>query len=206
MSIYQPLNVERSEVRILTLLPGKENDEPICSLRVHSLDETPKIEALSYVWGDDKPSKPLQLDGHNIKIRNSLDGALRGLRKRFRSRQLWVDALCMNQDDVQEKNHQIPLMAKVYILSSRTIAWLEPFEPHMEEFISIMQSRYNVSRLRSITHRMLLSHAANKSSRAKASYVQKNKDAARSVQQFRDSSYWKCMWTFQETLLARNIR
>jgi hypothetical protein len=67
-------------------------------------------------------------DGSSISITNNLDIALRHLRYTTEDRQLWVDSLCINQKDIEEKNSQIPLMGSIYRLANRVLAWLGPEE------------------------------------------------------------------------------
>ncbi|KIN08291.1 hypothetical protein OIDMADRAFT_98373, partial [Oidiodendron maius Zn] len=86
-------------------------------------------EALSYVWGSLKnPKNAIMSDGSSISITNNLDIALRHLRYTTEDRQLWVDSLCINQEDIKEKNSQIPLMGSIYRLANRVLAWLGPEE------------------------------------------------------------------------------
>lgn len=92
-----------------------------------SLANDPHYEALSYVWGD-KSSDGCRiiLDNIEISVRRNLWDALHALRNRTTGRVLWVDALCINQDDLDERGHQVRLMRKVYSQTSRCIAWIIP--------------------------------------------------------------------------------
>src|SRR5271154_3222751 len=75
-----------------------------------SLNSPPSYVALSYVWGDPARKKDLNIDGKVVRITESLDTALRHLRSfggNITSRPLWIDALCINQDDNDEKSCQV---------------------------------------------------------------------------------------------------
>jgi hypothetical protein len=118
-------------VRLLDLspvLPGK--DEPLAGdLRIVSLDGkflNPNYEALSYVWGKDadSPSRRLRCSGVNIPITQNCDDALRILHCHFGVRTIWVDAICINQDNAEEKEHQIPLMRDIFVKARRVFVWL----------------------------------------------------------------------------------
>ena len=85
-------------------------------------------EALSYVWGspDDTWSVSV-LDGDtasSLQVRSNLLSALQSLRSRTESRLLWIDALCINQDDVEERNMQVQRMVSIFSSASRVIVWL----------------------------------------------------------------------------------
>lgn len=89
----------------------------------------PQHEALSYTWGD--PSNPslLYCNGATLSITSNLDTALRHLRLQTGPRTLWVDAICINQADVEERNQQVALMRDVYTMASQVIAWLGEEHP-----------------------------------------------------------------------------
>ncbi len=87
-----------------------------CSLEEVALDSKPKplYEALSYTWGSRQPPQSVKFDGVMKSAGPNPFAALRTLRHQNRRRTLWVDAVCINQDGVEEKNHQIRLMTSIY--------------------------------------------------------------------------------------------
>jgi hypothetical protein len=118
-------------IRLLDLssvLPGEK--EPLQGdLRVISLDRgywTPTYEALSYVWGEDSdsPSRHISCSDVKIPITRNCYEALRTLHRHFGVRSIWVDAICINQDNVEEKEHQIPLMGDIFGGARRVFIWL----------------------------------------------------------------------------------
>ncbi|KAF2107803.1 heterokaryon incompatibility protein-domain-containing protein, partial [Lophiotrema nucula] len=124
---YRPLDRHRQEIRVVVLQPAADLEAPLvaCLRSVYPKDSpTPKFEALSYVWGEPIFKHPIQLNGCDKFITKNLFQGLRRLREKDQERVLWIDALGINQDDVQEKQHQIPLMKEIYSLASCVIAWL----------------------------------------------------------------------------------
>ncbi|KAI1804749.1 HET-domain-containing protein [Daldinia bambusicola] len=77
-----------------------------------------------YSWGTDKPSKTCICNGQEMLIQNNLDSALRYLRRPHADRYLWIDALCINQTDNQEKAFQIRRMMNIYLKASIVVIWL----------------------------------------------------------------------------------
>ncbi|KAF4457612.1 hypothetical protein F53441_485 [Fusarium austroafricanum] len=130
--IYKPLDSRRQEIRLLTLHPSESEDEEIrCTLSHVTLDPSddstsPSYEALSYVWGEPDFSEPIVLNEHAFCITPSLRYALSCLRRTEQTRTLWVDALCINQSDIEERAQQVGLMRKIYSNCERDIAWLDP--------------------------------------------------------------------------------
>ncbi|KAG0647969.1 Heterokaryon incompatibility protein [Hyphodiscus hymeniophilus] len=83
--------------------------------------------ALSYVWGDPGQTCSIFVNGQVIQIQQNLEGALRTLSSRanFHSRyKLWVDAVCINQQDSQERGRQIGKMRNIYGDTWEVIAWI----------------------------------------------------------------------------------
>ena len=128
-TIYTPLDTKSTQIRRMILLPGENGgfDDPLHgTLEVVCFHDSPQFEALSYVWGSTTPAKSMILNGKQITITPNLDCALRHLRQPGCNRILWVDALSINQDDVEEKAYQIKLMRPIYALASGVLLWLGP--------------------------------------------------------------------------------
>jgi len=125
---YSPLSA-RDSIRLLRLIPNKNERADIqCELFDYPLQESGKrthlYEALSYVWGDKHERWSISIDKHDLPVRENLYAALSRLRDRFIVRIIWVDAICINQEDKEEKEHQIQSMAKIYSQANRVIVWL----------------------------------------------------------------------------------
>lgn len=89
-------------VRLLALAPGRENDIINCSLIVSPLQSAPTYKAISYVWGDATKRIGIRCSGRSLIITTSLHVALKHLRLQDCGRMLWADAICINQDDLDE--------------------------------------------------------------------------------------------------------
>lgn len=81
-------------------------------------------QALSYVWGSTANPRQIEIDGDTITITANLHSALLGLRNRSFERVLWIDALCINQDDLKERAEQIQMMAEIYGKACQVVVWL----------------------------------------------------------------------------------
>jgi hypothetical protein len=139
--LYQPLPIipdsEDIYIRLLELPPGPRSGPIHCSVYAVRLSEAPDYEAVSYCWG---PS----LDGDTIYVTArdnqpvTYDAALtvpgsiipflyrtRGHRVP-RVRTFWIDSICINQRDAEEKNIQVPKMRDIYLKAESTVSWLGP--------------------------------------------------------------------------------
>ncbi|EDP49108.1 hypothetical protein KXV81_004269 [Aspergillus fumigatus] len=120
--------------RILTLYPGAEHDPLYCTLDIVDIEHYPwPPEALSYVWGSERAPAPLYCGNGQLSITRNLDIALRHLRLPHAHRRLWVDAICINQEDPRERERQVGYMRLVYKHAVAVIAWLGPGMPETAE-------------------------------------------------------------------------
>ncbi|KAF4627855.1 hypothetical protein G7Y89_g10299 [Cudoniella acicularis] len=122
--IYHPLESKLKQTRTLTLHPGEFNDIIRLTLTTISLSDPPPYEALSYVWGKDQASIPALVEDLKMPITQNLDIAFRHLRHPDTSRVLWVDAICINQNDMSERENQVKVMGEIYRFSTTTLIWL----------------------------------------------------------------------------------
>lgn len=124
---FPPTNYERlpsqESIRLLHLHPASENDAIEASLSVHELKDLPSYEALSYYWGTTTGSF-ISCKSQSMGIQENLFHALCALRRRDVERVLWVDAICINQIDTEERNSQVRLMRQIYQRSIRVVIWL----------------------------------------------------------------------------------
>lgn len=133
---YIPL-ADKKHIRILRIFSGSENDTIRCKL-IPTPRGQMKYEALSYYWGTDLPTREIKItrdqssqgivraDTDELKfyIRDNLFAALRTLREPDADLDIWVDALCINQDDSDEKRRQIARMDDTYSGADNVIIWL----------------------------------------------------------------------------------
>lgn len=124
---YAPLTDPTAQIRLLDLLPGTGRSRIRCRLRTVDIGSSEKhsYEPLSYCWGSQSSIWTIIWVGDNqVHVGKNLYLALEYLRFPQDIRTLWVDALCINQQDVNEKNAQIPLMRQIYENGSQTLVWL----------------------------------------------------------------------------------
>ncbi len=123
---YKLLDSNTDDIRLLTLLPSKDETTEIEGFISHvSLARKPDYEALSYAWGDpNEEAGNIYLEGKPFPVTPSLETALRQLRLAENPRVLWVDALSINQIDDEEKTHQVQRMKGIYQTASRVVVWL----------------------------------------------------------------------------------
>ncbi|KAI1378382.1 heterokaryon incompatibility protein-domain-containing protein [Hypoxylon crocopeplum] len=126
---YKSLSPRGAKTRILELYPARDSNEPLrCRLRETDIHVDPYYEALSYTWGVPQFTEDLLIEEGGkwalMRITSNLRDALFRFRLPLDVRKLWVDALCINQQDDEEKALQIPLMSQIYRRASAVLVWL----------------------------------------------------------------------------------
>jgi hypothetical protein len=193
---YQPLDHSLSQIRIFTLLPSRDGASPIHGhLRIESFSPMPPTyEALSYVWGDLKhPSLVVGVDGKALGITLNLSRALIQLRRADRPRELWVDALCINQSSAEEKTQQVRKMHRIYSLASRVLIWLGKTEADSDHAMDCLD-RITTSQLESFL-------GTNHEQRHRTVEYLLDIDLE-SIGALRKRAWWTRVWTLQEGLAA----
>lgn len=135
---YTPLPWPSSRIRLLEILPGDDahvfcrmhmaNSDSIDSLRIDGKYRT--YEALSYTWHGQALTKTIFCDEKLLQVTHSIHDALRALRRSSTSRLLWIDAICINQTDLQERSHQVSIMKQIYSRAALVISWLGKEDEH----------------------------------------------------------------------------
>ena len=105
---------------------GRPSDLPVeCILEKVSFHQ-PGLEymALSYTWGDPFPTSSILINGKAVEVRENLEVALRHIRQPSQPVCIWIDAICINQSDDQEKSKQVLRMQDIYQHASSVVVWL----------------------------------------------------------------------------------
>lgn len=132
---YSPLDTQQDSVRLLRL--GRpiivldddgweQNTLPTGVLMHVPLDGNPVYAALSYHWGCSDATDVILIDDCIMRISRSLHDAIHQLQSYEQHLWLWIDAICINQNDSLEKASQIPLMGRIYREASLVVGWLGP--------------------------------------------------------------------------------
>jgi hypothetical protein len=120
-------------IRMLTLQAGVPGD-PLCGkLEFFNINCGDQYETISYTWGELDRGSEMICDNGVIEITSSLESALSRLRLKERERRLWVDQVCINQDDKEERSQQVQFMNRIYENALHVLVWLGEDEQKMAD-------------------------------------------------------------------------
>ncbi|EHK41032.1 hypothetical protein TRIATDRAFT_31940 [Trichoderma atroviride IMI 206040] len=143
MDSYQhdPLDLGRPAIRLVRLFPGFDPDPITCELFqgfLHQEDEIIPYEALSYTWGSAEAPKQIIVNGKILTVTKNLHQALQQLRDKFQDRILWIDAICIDQDNERERGHQVQQMGEIYKQADRVLFYLGESNLEVDAFMDTL--------------------------------------------------------------------
>lgn len=192
------------QLRILHLLPASKSKEAIvCRLTTTYAGDKPSYEALSYSWGDFQDRRQITLNGYNFPVTSNLYCALRHLRYADKERRLWVDAICLNQNNMREKSVMVQRMHLVYDQANRTLVWLgdEGSDTGIAWNIFSLVGRegalYSSPAIKNDLEKLLLPQQEN---------IQKTIEGWEALANFFGRDYWTRTWIVQEIVCSTNVQ
>lgn len=225
---YAPLSGDAPQIRLLTLSPGGLDDPLEGTLSVvtladleHDRRQIPDWEALSYRWRDLTPTRPLLISGQVLKINASLYVALQYLRRADGERKIWIDQVCVNQDDTQERGRQVKHMNVVYKKSGRVTAWLGTGDSDSYKYMEMLsvikdlihrglypRMEAPTSQQETILFEALTLEAAfraHQAFRSDGTHEAKRRYLAALCRAFCENDWFQRLWIVQEAVLANHI-
>ena len=218
---YHPLDEARQQIRLMTLFPGSFDDPIFLSIRKKLLTKTqiPDFEALSYAWGDVSDRQDIFVQKRTklaatgtypssrrttLSITLNLSQALRYIRYKEQPRVLWIDAVCVDQQNLDERGKQVMRMPDIYRSAKGVIAWLGPessTSPLAMKIVVHIGSTVTVD-FKQLTFN-LTSDSYHSFKHCRES-LQLDKEAYRAIRNLLDRSWFKRLWILQELYLGRD--
>lgn len=192
-TLYNPLLTSSRQFRLLILEPCINPGEVIrCNLISESLDSDLHYEAVSYTWGEPVNEAEIIVNFVALPVRKNLWEALRHLRATER-RTLWIDAVCINQQNVPERNAQVKMMRQIYERAQKVVIWLGIQSDESSLAFNFMKFISSDRRKRSMKSEKL-------DGTTKYVGLQEELEAVRKLCQ---RPYWQRLWIVQEVVVSQ---
>lgn len=223
---YSPLSGSRC-TRIIKILPALARSHPIVlHLSEIPIDDAPPYKVLSYVWGGQILDRAVLCNGMRMLITQNAEEAIRRLRRQVGSRLLWIDAICIDQKNNDEKSLQVSFMGDIYRCAEEVTVWLGQDLPsfdrlrqlhsayRMDERMFVLSQIFSLSSLiKRLRHRgrtgdiMLFDlnwipyRLWQAYSRVKYGQEDLWQQVRSAKERYTQHSYWERAWTVQEYIL-----
>ncbi|KAJ2975522.1 hypothetical protein NUW58_g8329 [Xylaria curta] len=187
---YQYEQLRPFEFRLVQIF-AKRGPTVECQIIHSSRAEPPPYIAISYAWGDVGDRRTIQIGKCNIDVAVSLFGALDAVRKWGEDVLVWVDALCIDQQNPDERSQQVQLMTEIYAKATEVAIWLGPTENDSQLAKDFIQDIILAENNPEETTALLLSPS--------------RLPAVEAVVRLFQRDYWRRLWVVQEVFNARSI-
>lgn len=177
---YSPIG--SGQIRLLRYAQDSTPDSISLQIQSFGRKDAPRYIALSYVWGEETPLFRIRLNNQNKDVQPNLHNALRCMRNAF-PQWFWIDALCIDQENANERNEQVRQMEHIYAKAHHVAAWLGLCSEQLRPLFDIDPETTNMRAL-SPEHRKRIELA---------------------LKTLSDMQYWRRIWIQQEILLNRTI-
>ncbi|KXT12560.1 hypothetical protein AC579_2096 [Pseudocercospora musae] len=192
--VYEPLPNPRAQIRLLKIsyqgqYPWQSSNASrfdwgklLCNLTVHDIDSCPEYVAISYTWGETEQSRSIELDNKLHRIFRNCFDVLQLAHYHYKDWLIWIDAICIDQENSIERGDQVRLMGKIFALGKEVAACLGPSGQDADLVLGVLASMSS-GQCRAIS------------------------DSERTlVSRFKDRAYWTRLWIVQECLSAEYLR
>jgi hypothetical protein len=135
-------------MRLVILESGTEEDEIRCKIIHTDIYHAGRYEALSYAWGDTTNKMHIVLDNELFEVTQNLESALRNLRHPSpHARTLWIDAICIDQQNHDERNAQVQRMKSIYEVAVRVVIWLGRYHEAEDDSLTFKEDIWGFGHL-----------------------------------------------------------
>jgi hypothetical protein len=210
---YQAL--EPGSIRLLVVHPhngdqdAAEAGQVACDLLPTPLSEAPSYEALSYAWGSQARDTRVAVKsqpGRVLSVTPSLYAALKRFRQKDEQRVLWIDQLCIDQENVVEREDQVGRMYDIYRHATRVIVWLGEHEGDTDLLMAMYQ-QLALSPVKPVRHAdEMLDHMAVRALVGLGvDGDDRSKDRLNLLERFLNRPWFRRAWVYQEVVVAPKI-
>lgn len=137
--IFTPLRDPTAQIRLLRLDLSSTREHIIATLHTWNKSSLPAFNAISYVCGQALPLYPVRINGGAFHIGNNCLYALSQVCLHYPGTYVWIDAICINQQNLAEKSAQVSIMGGIYRLSSRVLACIGPSDAASDEIVRVTE-------------------------------------------------------------------
>ncbi|KAF5023695.1 hypothetical protein F66182_4261 [Fusarium sp. NRRL 66182] len=190
-NIYHSVPIQKTDIRLLKVLPAPASTDAIKVVlfkQDKKLSSSVDYDALSYRWGDANDRCCILVNDQDFWITRSLHSALEQLRTQDSEIILWVDSICIDQDNIQERNHQVFIMKSIYSAAFCVRVYIGGAGSDTESAMQLISDCDLMSDPEQVKDRILV-----------------DKEGSLALTKLLMRPYWQRMWIFQEIVLGQRV-
>ncbi|KAG7005427.1 hypothetical protein G7Y79_00019g046070 [Physcia stellaris] len=194
---YGSIESKERLIRVVQVKPSLTVDGLLqCRLDTVRLDS--QYFCLSYTWGSAKPRRQIQVNDHRFYVRRNLWKFLHIARQREEIQPLWIDAICVDQSNVKERNQQVSMMGDIYRNAKEVIVWLGEGDSGLEAALDMVGEKATLGPKLESTDREFRSRLGLRRSDTQS--------FSSAMDKMTTLPYWDRVWIKQELMLSQNLR
>ena len=216
--VYTPLPDNGTYLRLLEVQKADDGKVVCCKISTWSIEVAPEYNAISYTWRDPSDTTTISLNRMHVTVRGNCEYALRQAFWQVGSSYVWLDALCINQDDVDEKSKQVHQMGDIFENAVLVLACVGPDADDSEflmQYLTRHRRLFDVPSAFERTQRRMLRHARPISAPAGLKlreFFWKMRTPLSSFSRIQNAfipflgrPYFSRVWVLQEVFLSKRI-
>jgi hypothetical protein len=161
-----------------------------CELHSYALSDCPLYTAVSYRRDDQMAAEMIVVDGAEFPARENLLSCLQAVRQSTGHRLLWIDAICIDQGNLEERNRQVKLMGQIYSDANEVLAWLGNRHDTMAVAFDFLSEK---------------AFEGQDNWQHRTCTYQSPDERWNALREFFDLTYWTDRWIVQEIVVAKNV-
>lgn len=138
---HTPLPDPQTHIRLLKVINGHIGQPAKCELTTWPLESLPPYYAISYTWGEPSDTTNIEINDKRMVVRRNCEYVLQQAFAEDAAAYLWVDAICIDQENLQEKSYQVAMMGDMYQRAARVLACIGPHADDSDFLMGILASR-----------------------------------------------------------------
>ena len=195
---YSKIDSSTREIRVVCIQPDLDDGLIKCQLKHVKIDS--QHACLSYMWGSGKKIEQILVNNQRFDVHGNLWKFLNSWRQHkkmqpMETQHIWIDAICINQSDIEEKNHQVGMMGEIYQSATEVLVWLGEGELDIQEALHMINGMGSTG--------LSPLECAERELGLRPSGIKSLKEAIAKISTL---PYWDRLWIKQELILNQNVR
>lgn len=194
-NVHEQFDDPQNQIRLLWATKSQHDDVLAFEISTFALNDAPTYNAISYTWGDNTQEYTVKINEQDFHINHNCFYALWQACRHYFTTFIWIDSLCIDQNNSAEKSAQVWIMSNIYRRAARVLACVGPHADNSSLLTDLMPNIVRAFDQRE-SQEVKLFDSVDKETESRL---------LESFRLFQHRAYWKRLWIIQEIALATHI-